>query len=215
MGKGGKSSSGVGFPQKHLQSRISYIYQAAVYLNAAEGEIQKIVFESPESKEEAASKSIQPASPSTPRKAAELVEIQAQTTHADASNAKVSDTQLSPQMHSIAIQNFSPQTHHLLSSMRSVSQKSQIRLSRSIKRSVCRRCNALLTMSSTAKIENASRGGRKPWADVLVVTCCQCGFVRRYPVGMSEEGKHRRRKKLDEATTRRDAESGHTAPLRR
>lgn len=182
MGKGGKSSNGAGIAQKHLHSRISYLYQAAVYLNAAEREVkitevqitevQITGLKSSKSKREAtSSNTVPPASAPIPQM------------------ATASDTQLRPLKSSIARHDFSGQTYHLLSSMRSVSQKAQIRLSRSIKRSVCRRCNALLIMNSTAEIENASRGGRKPWADMLVVTCCQCGAVKRYPVGMGEEGK--------------------------
>jgi ribonuclease P protein subunit RPR2 len=149
----------------------------------------------------------------------------------------------------------SPQTHHLLTSMRSVSQKGQIRLPRPIKRSVCRRCNGLLfstplplpfpssTHSSLspdsatsfssafaswvaepatvagddgsivadrddgggsgcgkAQIENLSKGGRKPWADVLVVRCRVCGFVKRYPVGARRQRKKKDDEKDGEAT---------------
>lgn len=31
-------------------------------------------------------------------------------------------------------------------------------------------------------VENKSRGGRKPWADVIVVECFTCGRSRRFPV---------------------------------
>jgi len=37
----------------------------------------------------------------------------------------------------------------------------------------------------THRVENKSKGGKKKWADVLVVEC-QCGMVKRFPVGMDE-----------------------------
>jgi ribonuclease P protein subunit RPR2 len=38
-------------------------------------------------------------------------------------------------------------------------------------------------VSSACFIENKSRGGKKPWADVLVVRCQTCSHETRYPVG--------------------------------
>jgi ribonuclease P protein subunit RPR2 len=78
-----------------------------------------------------------------------------------------------------------PQSRNLLSQLRAVSLKSQIRLSSDLKRSFCRRCNTPLIPGKTSEIgiTNNSRHGRKPWADVLVVECGFCGAVRRYPTG--------------------------------
>ena len=73
--------------------------------------------------------------------------------------------------------------------------KSQIRLSPAIKRSLCKRCDALLVSGSdsTSRLENKSRGGKKPWADVLVVTCNSCGTVKRFPVGAKRQSKRAER----------------------
>lgn len=78
-------------------------------------------------------------------------------------------------------------TTHLLS----ISRKMQIRLESDIKHSICKRCSASLLpgLTSTSLIENLSRGGGKPWADVKVVECNACGMGRRMPVGAKRQVK--------------------------
>ncbi|TGZ83029.1 Rpr2-domain-containing protein [Ascodesmis nigricans] len=73
-----------------------------------------------------------------------------------------------------------------LNHFRSITKKSVTRLDPSVKRTICKRCDSLLVegVSSTHRIENASKGGRKAWADVLVVECNACGAVKRFPVGI-------------------------------
>ncbi|PFH56331.1 hypothetical protein XA68_16713 [Ophiocordyceps unilateralis] len=68
--------------------------------------------------------------------------------------------------------------------MRAVTRKAQIRQSPSLKRSLCSACNTLLVEGDTclSTIENASKGARKPWADVLVVRCATCSRAKRIPV---------------------------------
>lgn len=75
-------------------------------------------------------------------------------------------------------------SRRLLSDLRSVSLKAQIRLSPSMKQSMCKRCDTMLIDGSTCTsvIENKSKGGGKPWADVLVQTCRNCGCERRFPI---------------------------------
>jgi ribonuclease P protein subunit RPR2 len=70
-----------------------------------------------------------------------------------------------------------------ISDLRSVALKTQIRLSPSIKHSICKRCDIMLLDGSTCatEIENKSKGGRKPWADVLVRRCKSCGYESRFP----------------------------------
>lgn len=43
--------------------------------------------------------------------------------------------------------------------------------------------------TSTAGVENQSKGARKPWADVYVVRCLVCGGVKRFPVGVERQGR--------------------------
>jgi ribonuclease P protein subunit RPR2 len=73
----------------------------------------------------------------------------------------------------------------LLSQLRAVSLKSQIRLASGLKHSFCKRCDSPLLpgTSTTTSITNRSRRGEKPWADVLVITCGFCGATRRFPIG--------------------------------
>lgn len=82
-----------------------------------------------------------------------------------------------------------------LSHLRSIAMKSVIRLDPSIKRKICKRCDAFLVpgVSCTECIENKSKDGKKPWADVLIVECGACGAVKRFPVGMDERRAQKRR----------------------
>ena len=77
------------------------------------------------------------------------------------------------------------QTNHLLSQLQGVSKKSQIRLARNVKHSLCKRCDALLIMglTSSERVINSSTGERKPGADVFETECRTCGTVKRLPVG--------------------------------
>ncbi|EFE41758.1 hypothetical protein TRV_03503 [Trichophyton verrucosum HKI 0517] len=75
--------------------------------------------------------------------------------------------------------------------LRAVSQKSQIRLNRETKRSICKRCDSLLRPGVTCSdtIENKSRGMKKPWADTRVITCGFCGTQKRFPQGVQKSVK--------------------------
>lgn len=70
-----------------------------------------------------------------------------------------------------------------ISHMRGVSLKTQTRLPVSVKRSYCKKCDTLQDdgISCERETQNASRGRRKPWADVLVVRCLLCGTEKRFP----------------------------------
>ncbi|KAI1111871.1 Rpr2-domain-containing protein [Nemania sp. NC0429] len=73
---------------------------------------------------------------------------------------------------------------NLLADLRATSLKSQIRLSPAIKNTICKFCDTLLIEgeTSTSVVENRSKGGKKPWADVLVIRCNTCGGAKRFPV---------------------------------
>ncbi|KAJ5825301.1 hypothetical protein N7474_002439 [Penicillium riverlandense] len=70
-----------------------------------------------------------------------------------------------------------------LSQMRGVSLKTQTRLPIEVKRSFCKRCDTLLVpgVNCSHEVQNASRGGNKPWADVRVVRCLVCKTEKRFP----------------------------------
>lgn len=152
-------------PNKHLHSRISYLYQAANYL---------------------ANQSAQ---------------------HAGQTKGKVSAMDVDPNAaQDPANEHREPGANafppglpfYYASHLQSVSMKSQIRLSQDVKHSICKRCNAILIPGSTSssKIENLSRGGKKPWADVLVVECNVCQAQKRFPVGAKRQPRKNERTKI-------------------
>ncbi|CCC09350.1 hypothetical protein SMACR_05234 [Sordaria macrospora] len=75
-------------------------------------------------------------------------------------------------------------SRRLATDLRSVSLKTRIRLSPAVKRTICKYCDSVLIDGSTCttSIENRSKGGRKPWADVMVRRCHACKKERRYPI---------------------------------
>ncbi|KAK0633303.1 RNAse P Rpr2/Rpp21/SNM1 subunit domain-containing protein, partial [Immersiella caudata] len=75
-------------------------------------------------------------------------------------------------------------SRRLATDLRSISLKTRIRLSSTVKQSICKFCDSILIegQSCTSAVENRSRGGRKPWADVMVRKCHTCGRERRYPI---------------------------------
>ena len=77
-------------------------------------------------------------------------------------------------------------TTRLLTHLRCVSRKSQIRLQPKVKRTICKRCDALLIPGKTSSesIVNSSKGSQKPPADVLEIRCKKCGTVKRFPMEM-------------------------------
>lgn len=79
------------------------------------------------------------------------------------------------------------QSRYLINHMKGVSRKSVIRLSKDVKRSVCKRCDSLLEKGSTSaeQVENKSKNGSKPWADILIVKCMTCGVSKRFPTSAS------------------------------
>ncbi|KAF4984295.1 hypothetical protein FZEAL_507 [Fusarium zealandicum] len=92
-----------------------------------------------------------------------------------------------------ATQNMSRQ---MISSLRAVALKSQIRQSPSMKQTICKSCDTFLVEGETctSTVENASKGGRKPWADVLTIRCKTCGKVKRYPVSAPRQKRKTLRK---------------------
>ena len=90
---------------------------------------------------------------------------------------------------------------HFSSQMKKVSLKSKpkVRVPRNVKRMLCKHCHTRLDSASTSEayMENHSRGGRKPWADVRVVSCKSCGTKKRYPVGAKRQLRKAQRLKAE------------------
>lgn len=97
---------------------------------------------------------------------------------------------------SLGSQTVSPLATQLCSDLQRVSRKAQLRLSVDLKRSMCKRCSAVLVPGRTATqtLENTSKGGKKSWADVLVLKCTTCGGKKRFPVGAKKQLKKAERK---------------------
>ncbi|KAL1626728.1 hypothetical protein SLS56_006721 [Neofusicoccum ribis] len=159
-------------PNKHLHSRISYLYQAATYL------ANQSLGHAGQKEDEAAGQ--------VPRDAMEV----------DSNTAEVSAAHLvEPGANALPPGLPFYYAYHL----QSVSMKSQIQLSQNVKHSICKRCSAILIPGSTSssKIENSSRGGKKPWADVLVIECNVCGAQKRFPIGAKRQPRKGERAKVE------------------
>ncbi|KAG6165366.1 hypothetical protein E4U50_002341 [Claviceps purpurea] len=149
-----------GVQNRVIYSRASYLYQAATYLsNCAD------------SLENAASST--PSKPSKP----ELGGVEQQ-------QKQQQQQQQQQQQYSKQKKAVERMSRLAISEMKAVSLKAQIRQSPALKRTVCKFCDTLLVegRSCSSTIENLSKQGRKPWADVLVITCKTCGNVKRFPV---------------------------------
>lgn len=151
-----------GVPNRHIYSRISFLYQAAAYLSAV-------------SKQGPAS-----CGPNTPPAAAADTNVQLEGT-----DDKAQDT-IQEAQPIAATQSMS---RKLVTDLRAITLKSQIRVSPGIKRTICKYCDTLLIDGHTCSsvVENKSKGGKKPWADVLVIKCHTCSRERRVPVNTQRQ----------------------------
>lgn len=95
---------------------------------------------------------------------------------------------------------------HYINQMRGVSLKAQQRLSIETKRSFCKRCDLPLVpgVTCTEEIRNASKGRKKPWADVLVIRCSACETEKRIP-----QNKPRSRKLKDRRQEKEEPQDHH------
>jgi len=157
-------------PNKHLHSRISFLHQAAQYLSSQA--------QSTYDTEKSSERSIKSTkSNNVPEEATKSV------------SGERSDKPTTPSTIHCG------QALRLSSHLMAVSQRSKVLVSEHVKRSICKCCNELLVPGRTAThhLENKSKEGKKPWADVLVVQCERCGFQKRYPVGQQRQAKKKDR----------------------
>lgn len=156
-----KAQKPVSIPQKNVHSRMSYLYQASIFLQA----------------QQLSGTSIN--ANSQPEGELKNDQNQDGCPQATAAAAQASVQSSTP----------SAMSRLLLSQMRSISMKSQIRLSQNIKHSLCKRCDNHLIpgITSTEMIENKSRQQKKAHADILVVTCNTCQTSKRFPIGQRRQ----------------------------
>lgn len=167
-----KAKTRKGLAQKHLHSRISYLYQAATHLAKVADQLQV-------------------STPCVNNEVKRQSQPNEELQYAVGSSEAVSDEGLpmlptNKILHDVQrVSKDSALSRQLVVHLGAVSLKSQIRLSPAIKHTICKRCDTLLIpgSTSTSYMENNSRGGEKPWADVLVATCTTCGTAKRFPVG--------------------------------
>jgi len=164
-----KSKSGV--PNRHLHARISYLQQAATYLTARQRD------------EETIKNTWQPTS-----KLADGSRADVHTADPNGSPHQPNPPDDPTFTEQSQVFNTAPSGGlplHLAGHLKQIAGKSLIRLHTNVKHVICRRCSAVLIEGETGmkRIENLSKGGKKSWADVLVVECRACGAGKRFPVG--------------------------------
>lgn len=75
-------------------------------------------------------------------------------------------------------------SRQIVTEIRSIIHKAQLRPSQAVKQSICKNCDTLLLDGSTCvtMVENKSKNGKKPWADVLLRRCTICEKETRIPL---------------------------------
>jgi len=172
-----KDKPKTGVPNRHLHARISYLQQAATYLTA----------------QARPGKDVKPASQQMTLHST----VQHTSTHGDiAESDRRSDsagvgrvTAARSRAPSVSLPRSGGLPLHLASHLKQIALKSQIRLHTNIKHTICRTCCTVLVDGETCtkRMENLSRGGRRPHADVLVMECTVCGAAKRFPVGAERQ----------------------------
>ena len=194
--------------QKHLHARISYLYQAAAYMQSlVDGHPSHLL--DPKIQEAVGKATLQRLRDKSTVHDKPITE---RTTLLNPPSSILESRQGHNALHLRDL----GQAHRFVTHLRAVSLKSQIRLSPTMKHSICKRCDSLLVAgsTSTSEMENQSRGGKKPWADVLVVTCNICGSKKRFPVGAKRQPRRTVRDNLSKDDSNAEsAGSKHEASL--
>ena len=176
-----KSTVQGNIPHKHLHSRISYLHQVAAYLTQHQlyGNVDW------EQHRKTCSETL--------RSCKGLHDTASTKTANHDTVGTVKGVEIPGQVLEIGEKHLLLQAPALarraVSHLRGVSLKGQTHLSSAMKHNVCRRCDAFLIsgFTSNSYIENKSKGGLKPWADVLIVTCNGCKSSRRFPIGAKRQ----------------------------
>lgn len=179
--KGKKEAKNSKNSQSHIRARLDYLHQAAAYFQGkstlAEGQNVKVHNNEPTS----VAGHVDP-------------EDNGHTVYTQQQVCSVNQKKTQEPLRNLS--------RVCVSHLRAVAMKTQIRLPVTLKRSVCKRCDTILIPGVTCSHEtnNASRGGKKPWANVLVVRCLTCATEKRFPQ-TEKRGKKlvERRKEKDSA----------------
>ena len=182
-----KGKKGVaGGVNSHIRARLNYLHAAATYLQTGEIPSRRSTGPDPFGGAQAEDKESEPA----PARIVPQVVNRDETIKEESTTAET-PTSLNPNLSRV-----------LISHMRGVSLKSQLRLPVEVKRSFCKRCETLFVpgVNCVQEIRNDSRGRSKPWADVLVVRCTTCGTEKRFPQTEKRSKKLAERRKVQEPT---------------
>lgn len=197
----GKEKGKKGVANKHLHARIAYLERASKYLtDQAEAT----------STTSAAGNAPRQPSPNHAKSQGELMDVEG-TDQPSAGPEHIHD-QATDSRRNLPFVHLRAGGLPILytSQLQSIARKGQIRLSQDVKHGICKTCSAPLIegTSATRFTENLSKGGCKPWAEVLVVKCNACETVKRFPVGARRQRRKQDRKA--ELGTYRDDDAAGT-----
>lgn len=207
MAKAKGKKGGPGGGPSHLRARLEYLYKAAAYIQSAStGRTVPDVTVKPSVGEQQQQQQQQ--DDATPQKAPRTVpNIVNAPDVAKNEHVKQQGITTTATTRTLCL------PRQYISQMRGVSLKSQLRLPVDVKRSLCKRCEILLVpgFNCTETIENRSRDGKKPWADVLVVRCTACGTVKRFPQNAKRSKKLSERRKEAEEKKKKEEDEAQSA----
>lgn len=178
MAKDKEKIKGVkGVPNKHLHARVSFLQQASVYLASKQLNYRPTLAQDVRCSPQSETLDVREGDTNS---AVDVLRTTGPNSHAT-----------SPGL----VDRAPGDSSHLVSQMKQVAQKSQIRLHPAVKRATCKTCNAVLIAGESCNkfVENLSRHGRKPQADVLVLQCCACGTRKHYPIGAKRQQRKSKR----------------------
>ena len=184
MGHGPEKKGSKKNGSKHLQARVSFLYQSSLYFSTLQ---------------QRENRNYDGATKLDLKQTAHVEDSHTTDKQANVLTSKTPTTtnHISQRGEgSVQSQSFG---RYFVSHLRSVSRKSQIRLSHEVKRSLCKKCNSVLLEGTSAdsRLHNASRGGKKRWADVRILRCNSCGAEKRFPIGATKQPRKSKRATKD------------------
>ena len=158
-------------PPKHLRARLQYLFDAAKYL-------RRVQESASQAGTKATKRQDRKHEPSAIKRCGEVSVI--------ASEAPKNETKATANSLTTGT---GAADHFLISQVRSIAAKAQIRLGKETKHHLCKGCDAVLIpdVTSTTMLENKSKGGAKPWATTKIVCCNLCGVNKRFPIGAKRQ----------------------------
>ena len=158
-------------PPKHLRARLQYLFDAAKYL-------RKVQESTSQPRSKATKRKLRKDNPSAAECRGDV--------SVTASEAPENETEATANSLTAGT---GAADHFLISQVRSIAAKAQIRLEKETKHQLCKGCDAVLipNVTSTTMLENNSKAGTKPWATTKIVCCNLCGVSKRFPIGAKRQ----------------------------